>query len=366
VILIAVAMIGFRAAVEGRLSPGAMAWRSAAALCAVLGLGLYWLGLQGPIRAMLLSTTDTAPRTGLVLLAAAASATVIGAALAWRSRAGPGLLTMLLALALLSADALRVQPEMHARLEVRNFDHIYRSNGWLAEQDIASASRRVFERRLQRRPARQPRDKELPLGSACLWCGYIDGRFMMEDISSWALSSALRVFGREEYFAYMQAPWHPVLSVPADPSRVAGSIRLPRPCLGRTWCTDAPNAADGIEQIAYGIDEIRYRVQLSQPTIMVENEIYFPGWRASVGPDAHQEEIPALEANGVFRAWLLPAGHYEMRARFRFPRISLYAGISIAAALVWLALLVRVGLRAARPRRRSAGRKNVETRPGGP
>ena len=95
-----------------------------------------------------------------------------------------------------------------------------------------------------------------------------------------------------------------------------------------------------VEQRYYGIDDITYQVSLKEPRVMVENEIYFPGWEARLVFPDQQFKLQALAVNDVFRAWLLPAGDYEMVAHFRFPYFAVYCGVSLLAFAVWLSILL--------------------------
>jgi hypothetical protein len=66
---------------------------------------------------------------------------------------------------------------------------------------------------------------------------------------------------------------------------------------------------------------IPLNVKLKEPKLMVENEIYFPGWQADLIFSGEVIKLHASEVNGVFRAWLLPAGEYQMIAHFSFPNL---------------------------------------------
>jgi len=93
-------------------------------------------------------------------------------------------------------------------------------------------------------------------------------------------------------------------------------------------------------QTHYGIDDINYKVSLEEPKLMVENEIYFPGWTATLVFSDHEEELQAIEVNDVFRAWSLPAGDYEMNANFQFPNFVTYQIISLGAFATCILIIV--------------------------
>jgi hypothetical protein len=94
----------------------------------------------------------------------------------------------------------------------------------------------------------------------------------------------------------------------------------------------------------YQPDRVDYSVDLTTPTTLVFNEMYFPGWQARIdqGP-----KIPMLEAAGGLRALPLPAGFHRIETRFS-PRV-FWIGLAITAAawlgvLAWLVFAIRSGL----------------------
>ena len=87
-----------------------------------------------------------------------------------------------------------------------------------------------------------------------------------------------------------------------------------------------------------------YEVNLDSPLAIVENEPYYPGWRARVcRDDSCSGTIRARSVAGVLRAWELPAGKYRLVTYFEPPgwRIALYISwASIAVALLVFAVLL--------------------------
>ena len=80
---------------------------------------------------------------------------------------------------------------------------------------------------------------------------------------------------------------------------------------------------------------------LKEPRLMVENEIYFPGWQADLIFPHKEMKLQASVVNDVFRAWLLPAGDYIMIAHFHFPNLIIYQSITIISFGVWIFIIVR-------------------------
>ena len=138
---------------------------------------------------------------------------------------------------------------------------------------------------------------------------------------------------------------------PTPPARgCRSSSRLPRrettdaeiPDLASRLSSAKPDSR--VEQVLYGADRIGYRVRLERPALVVENEIYFPGWSARVaGPDGTARVVDAVRVNGVWRGWPLPAGEYELDARFRLRGVR-DPGASDARRLVgWTIWVAGVG-----------------------
>jgi hypothetical protein len=98
---------------------------------------------------------------------------------------------------------------------------------------------------------------------------------------------------------------------------------------------------DQVMQTHYGINDITYKVKLKEPKLMVENEIYFPGWQADLIFSNKVTKLQASVVNGIFRAWFLPAGEYQMMAHFSFPNLLIYETISIVSFAIWIFILVR-------------------------
>jgi hypothetical protein len=99
-------------------------------------------------------------------------------------------------------------------------------------------------------------------------------------------------------------------------------------------------------------DRVEYSVDLAEPAMLVFNEMYFPGWKASIdrGPKA-----PMLEVAGGLRALRVEAGFHRIQTRFSPGVFWLGLFTSVAAwlgVLIWLGFIIRSGrVRAARKER---------------
>ena len=106
------------------------------------------------------------------------------------------------------------------------------------------------------------------------------------------------------------------------------------------------NVADEahIHMVSFRNNGAVYEVNLDSPLAIVENEPYYPGWRARVcRDDSCSGTIRARSVAGVLRAWELPAGKYRLVTYFEPPgwRIALYISwASIAVALLVFAVLL--------------------------
>jgi hypothetical protein len=253
------------------------------------------------------------------------------ALMAWtrRHRAGFLSLPLCVLVVLMAVDAGRVLPAM-GTWRAPAISSLYPSLGWVSHVDGKLAPFSIFSRELPSRPAR----KEVPNIHAFSWEGYLDGQFMLADKTPCLLGSCEALLGEPRLRAFMKREW---LAVEVEDS---GAAVQPHPAdadLARA--VEAPRTPGGIRQEHYGIDEIRYRVTLARPTLVVENEVYFPGWAALLKLPGGDQVVRAISTDKSLRAWKLPSGDYEMVAKYRFPHLALLRAASVASAVLWLALI---------------------------
>lgn len=96
----------------------------------------------------------------------------------------------------------------------------------------------------------------------------------------------------------------------------------------------APQATGRVVDAVYDINRVSLRVRTSKPMLLVLNDRYYPGWKATL----LGVQIPILRANGVFRAVAVPAGESEIVFRFRPATVQAGAWISAVTILVMLAV----------------------------
>ncbi len=182
------------------------------------------------------------------------------------------------------------------------------------------------------RPGARPARRD-PLPDEYRAAGYLTGELLTGDFGGNALEARLRIDSDPRLASYMRSPWIGLL-VPFDPM----------PSVDRLFANEPRNGGE-VRQTAWGNDRNEYEVSLEKPALLVENEIYFPGWTAAL-PDA--APIPAVRVAGALRGWRLPAGRYRMTTRFRMPGLSSFIAVCLAALVLDLGLLVAVKRRAIR------------------
>ncbi len=316
--LVVIAASGFRSLDRKEIGARSFAVRSALAFAAVgiAGRALYgaWL----------------APRVVLGSAVAIAAVVVfvwIRTASEPRGRAA----AVACLVALIALDAWRVLPDMITWKEP-DIASLYQRRKWVhptTEERKAS----MFEAAPASRPARE--ETEHPHWYS--WAGYLEGRYMIADKAPCILRSAVLVFEKPLYKDFMSLPWTSLdLAPPARTSEIA-RLTVADDRLGKALARAVRRPA-GIRQTRYGMDQISYRVSLPRETLVVENEIYFPGWEATLGPPGRRS-VRAVEVDGVFRGWLLPAGDYAMVARFRLPHLGAFRLVSLTSLALWLVVL---------------------------
>jgi hypothetical protein len=252
--------------------------------------------------------------------------------------------------ALAAVDAIRVLPTLDLPrpgassistwgLSTPHFSQLYQMAGWPYERDGHLLTYSILDNLPPSRPDRVEKAARSDFG----WEGYITGRYVL--FYSPMLESAFRVLDQPLYKRYMLLAWTP-LYFPGEGFLNAGQdIDIPPEDL-RPQVLAASHATSGpVRQTHYGINDIQYDVSLSHPMLMVENEIYFPGWTATLVTDGQSSEIEAVQVNQVFRGWMLPAGQYQMVARFALPYAGLFKAVSLGGFLAWAAVALSAWLR---------------------
>ncbi len=131
------------------------------------------------------------------------------------------------------------------------------------------------------------------------------------------------------------APWHAFTFQCAAVGCISGDVHLPAPT---TW-----QVSPKVQTISYGAEEIVYSVKLTQPTLMVENELAIAGWHAN-------SRVQSVKSGTPLRAWRLSPGEYEFTARFQEPGRSLQELTGGLALIAWFGCMIVIGRRGRRVR----------------
>ncbi len=268
---------------------------------------------------------------GMLGFAQAGASLVLSLALlAYAARRGRGLTgaVAVLALLLVFADGTRFV----VRQETWRLHEPERA---LPPRAGSGASRDAVAPEVFRPPAARPPRVSAPAGNFAA-SGYLLGEFGDYEVES-AVLEAKRLAGETDaYCEFLRRGWEAHLVALPSPGVLGsgGDLRIPG------LIVEEPPALPGeVRQTRYGINEIRYAVNLPREALLVENELFFPGWRARRDGSGPAKETAAVRVNGIFRGWLLPAGRYDMAASFRFPGLMAFAAVSGFCACLWLSLL---------------------------
>ena len=237
-------------------------------------------------------------------------------------------------IALMAVDAARVLPEMITWL-TPNISSIYQNENWQLEEGSRLTSLNMIDRFPQSRPARIRKESIFHFS----WEGYLTGRYIVGDLGPYILKAPYLVDSNPMYREFMEKGWTPLLF---QQSGVAlENFSISDEAFSRALNERSNDQGRNfIRQTRYGINEIIYEVSLEEPQIFVENEIYFPGWKAYLDFDDINLKIDAFSTNEIYRTWALPPGKYQMVATFEFPYTRIFNGVSIGALIIWMLIFV--------------------------
>jgi hypothetical protein len=252
---------------------------------------------------------------------------------------------LLIIVLLISMDGFRVVSDMQTWKEIP-FNRQYINNNVALEKDGKLITYAIFQNIPTERP---PREAVGVYNYS--WRGYLQGNYMTNDYANTILNARFIVESNNTYRQYMLMKWTPILVEPNFAKSYDSKIILPVSTFSNITESQVqakpftafqdPHAANQVVQTLYGINDISYKVTLKDPKLMIENEIYFPGWQADLIFRHQEVKLQASVVNDVFRAWLLPAGDYIMIAHFHFPNLIIYQTITIVSFGVWIFIIVR-------------------------
>lgn len=198
------------------------------------------------------------------------------------------------------------------------------------EVNAASSSSKCCSYQVIKRGAREEPLTPFPVW---MWKGYYDGSFMMSDWGGVVLKSMASINEQSTKKSYLLEQWTPILLKPGPPR---GGTRYE---IDETVMrVDAHSGSEErVRQRVYSINTIQYDVDVRDDMLLVENEVFFPGWSAKLlSSDGTARSISAVEVNNLFRGWLLPEGKYLMVAEFKMPYLRAFRLISVMSCLFWL------------------------------
>ncbi len=251
-------------------------------------------------------------------------------------------MALLIIVLLVSMDGLRVVSDMQTWREIP-INRLYIHYNVPLEKDGKLITYGVF----QNIPTERPPREAVGIYNYS-WRGYLQGNYMTKDYANTILNARFIVETNDIYQQYMLMKWTPILVEP-NFAKSYDSTKIMLPVSTFSTITQShvkanPSAAfpaNQVVQTRYGINDISYKVTLKEPKLMVENEIYFPGWQADLIFPHKEMKLQASVVNDVFRAWLLPAGEYIMIAHFHFPNLIIYQTITIISFVAWIFIIVR-------------------------
>ncbi len=151
------------------------------------------------------------------------------------------------------------------------------------------------------RPARVPPAAPLklfPQGTNNDSEGWIAEGYHLIDYGGTVEKSLHQVELSPTWTKLMLQRWHAFTFPCASVGCESGHVRLPS---ATGW---RPSPA--VQSVSYSGDGITYSVNVTKPTLMVENELAMEGWRAST------PNVRLVTTGGPFRAWRLSPGRYRV------------------------------------------------------
>jgi hypothetical protein len=202
----------------------------------------------------------------------------------------------------------------------------YDARGLSLDREGRLRAKDIFETRSSRRSARLDTNSPVELS----WRGYIDGLYMMKDLASNTNTKArARVLADGKMAAFMKQPG----TLLAFPCREGASCFLHGSEVDLDQGMPVPDASAW-----YARNTVAYRVDLEVPSLLVENEVFAPGWTAKEAGD--DRRFAPVRVNGALRGWFLPAGDHVIILQYRTPYLTEGLLLSAFGFALWCALLV--------------------------
>jgi hypothetical protein len=168
-----------------------------------------------------------------------------------------------------------------------------------------------------------------PTGSDPDATGWIADGYHLIDYGSTLERALWRVEHNPTWLALFLEPWHGY-TFPCEEVGCSShhAVRLPS---ATTW-----RPASTVRTLSYGSDKIVYSVDISQPELLVENELAIRGWQANT------VKVTPMDAGVPMRAWRLSPGRYVFAASYHEGGRAAQEAAVIAALLFWLGSILAV------------------------
>jgi hypothetical protein len=184
-----------------------------------------------------------------------------------------------------------------------------------------------------------------------LWNAYLNGQFFTTDDNGTILQSRRTAERQPQLLAFMTQGSR-LVAMPCGPGVCESGVsdaQVPFDILKKppqqpefTW-----------QPVAYGRSSVQYHVELTEPALVIENELYARGWQAAIDSNESPTTTP-VRVNQALRGWVVPAGQHELKLSFHTPWLEAGSGVSAAALAAYV---VVVGL----VLRRSFGRRSFSS-----
>ena len=179
----------------------------------------------------------------------------------------------------------------------------------------------IFGRQETRRPPRITNEN-------LSWQGYLDGSYLSMDKVGTLSISQQRVQTNPSLRDIVMAPGA-ILQVACE----AQICESPEP--GTVPVSGQASAGTTVQ---YSRNYIIYQVNVPKRSLVVENEVYAPGWSGIC--EIHQEHFDVHRVDGGFRGWVLNAGEHRLRVTYRTPWLTASAALSILFLACWISTTV--------------------------
>jgi hypothetical protein len=187
----------------------------------------------------------------------------------------------------------------------------------------------------QRFTARPPRNSKRKYPNEISWNGYLNGEFLTRDDNG-AILVARRIVERTPDLITFMRKETSLVAIACSTGvcyNASGSdANVPPEALKAStepWFTWHP--------VIFAATSLHYHVNLAEPALVIENELYARGWQANV--DGSAVAMPPLRVNGAVRGWPVPAGEHDLYLTFETPGLELGIRVSAIALLLYCVVL---------------------------